>query len=90
MPACPNFECLDFSASKCEKYPACDGCSKLYDCDSCNNQASVVEGKSLPCEMIHLPNPCRFCQARQTPSFSPAEHCLPCAVRRSKADGTSN
>lgn len=83
MASCPNFECLDFSMSNCEKYPACEGCDKLYACSSCSNQASLINGRSLPCDMIHLPEHCRSCIKRQQSGFSQAESCSACAVKRS-------
>lgn len=82
MSRCPNFDCLDFSQSVCERFPACDGCAKLYDCNSCTNQASLIDGKALPCDMIRLPERCRFCSGRREQSFSPAESCTSCPAHR--------
>ena len=82
MSRCPNFECLFFSQASCEKFPACDGCDKLYLCSCCSNQATLIEGKALPCDMVHLPEHCRFCAKRLEPDFSPTESCASCPAHR--------
>lgn len=82
MVPCPNFDCLDATPSNCDRFPACEGCQKLFDCNLCSNQSTLVNGQSLPCDMIHLPERCRFCQQRRDPDFSPEETCAPCPVKR--------
>ena len=79
---CPNFECLDFSKIKCEKYPACEGCPKHCSCLHCNNQASVAGKTVLLCDLIRLPQECRFCTERSKENFSPDEACISCPVRK--------
>lgn len=82
MIPCPNFDCLDYVQSNCERFPACEGCHKHYNCNVCSNQATLIDGRSLPCDMIHLPEACRFCQPRQLPGFSPEETCSVCPARQ--------
>lgn len=83
MPSCPNFDCLDFSQSLCQKYPACEGCHKLYDCNTCSNQAALINGKALPCDMINLPEACRHCLKRAQTGFSQEDDCTSCSANRS-------
>ena len=82
--ACPNFECLDYSQAKCSKFPACDGCEQLFLCTSCNNQAALVEGAALSCDLISLPEHCRFCEKRHMEDFSPEETCRLCPLVNEK------
>ena len=83
--ACPNFECLAFSQSKCSKFPACDGCEQLFLCTSCNNQATLVEGATLSCDLISLPEHCRFCEKRSMADFSAEEFCSTCPLGTEEA-----
>ncbi len=81
--SCPNFYCLRFKALECKKYPGCEGCPTLYDCNFCNNQAEVVEGGVLSCSLKDLPERCRICHKRSWDNY-PEGACAGCTVNPRK------
>lgn len=84
MKMCSHFDCLD--SSQCEQYPNCGGCNKLFNCSDCNNQADLINGKSLPCYLIRLPEQCRSCAKRNNDNFVPDTDCTGCTVLTTPSD----
>lgn len=78
---CPGFSCLEYNAQKCERYKACDGCFYHYACSVCSKQETIVNDQRISCDLKSLPAPCRFCNTRNTSSFSPSD-CLTCTSLR--------
>ena len=75
---CPNFECSDYHSTECEKYYACEGCPKHCSCDFCARASVLIDNVVIPCDMINLPIPCRFCEARNELTFSSEMSCHNC------------
>lgn len=78
MKHCPTFICLDSDEEVCNKYPACDGCDKLYSCQHCANQSTLINGSTLACDMINILPVCRSCLTRSSPDFDPQIACARC------------
>lgn len=76
MKNCPNFECLAVSED-CSRFPGCEGCKNADRCDVCARQNTLVDGTPIPCDLIDLPLPCRFCEKRQAGDFT-SDVCLHC------------
>jgi len=64
MKNCPNFVCLDYNPQKCNKYPGCEGCPKLNSCDVCERRTVLIDDAVIHCDLIPLPEVCRFCDKR--------------------------
>lgn len=88
--SCPSFVCLVADEERCNKYPACTGCDKLYACHFCANQSTLIDGNSLPCDMINLPSACRACPKRSSNDFSPSESCHSCPHQPQKVAEASS
>lgn len=85
MKKCPYFECLASAAGVCAQHPGCEGCGYADNCNICSRQSALVTGIIIPCDMISLPIPCRFCEKRNSDDFS-SEVCLACPKREEKRE----